>query len=659
MTELVKDNREPRAWLFLGLVLTVVLTTYSEALSAPFLWDDHQLIEDDILGTERSWVDHFTQPFWRGREWGAMSRGYFRPITTLSYAWDASWTGNNPVGFHLTNLILHLGVVGALIALARRLGAGWGPSLLGALAFGVMPRLTESVTWISGRTDLLAGLLGLITLLLYPLPGATGRALVRSVPASLAFALSLLAKEIGLAFLVALAVIEARSVRRGRSELRESLLCLAPFFVGLVGYLALRSHVLDSSPAGQTFYGGPRVLASLEALGHYACMLIDFLRPRTQIGDAAHPSYLFASIGAVVLMLLLIAGARAYRRASTQSPSDGVLLGGTLATAALLPVLHLVPVPVNVIAADRFLYVFLIGLTLAAVSATSELGARGKRVFQVAVLALSFAGIAGTVVRNRDYQSELAFWLAAVHTTPAHNSLPLHELARVYAEGREPEVALELHTEAARRQRPRFALFKGLAARASSDLVSALSALGRYDEAVALGERMLVRGFTAPREIFSVALAYVHRSEFQRARELTQYAFHLLPSFSAARDLLTSLPALEAEAALLPGLTGREHAVRRARYHRRIGARVEAERDYLELLRQGERDREVQREALGFLISFGSVQGLARAVESMDGLDPVMETAITRRFEESKALAAALPEIAPYRTQFETARLGL
>ena len=97
---------------------------------------------------------------------------YFRPLIGVSFLFDRFVLNGDPWLMHLENLLFHA-VNGVLVYLATclalrsrvELAARCGVSLLAALFFVVHPLATESVSWLSGRTDLLAGCFILISLL--------------------------------------------------------------------------------------------------------------------------------------------------------------------------------------------------------------------------------------------------------------------------------------------------------------------------------------------------------------------------------------------------------------------------------------------------------------------------------------------------------------
>ncbi len=119
--------------------MAVGLWIYWPALHGGWLWDDDFLVSDNsnlrsLRGLWEIWL---------------------APRTGADY-WPLTWTllwmewhlwGNEPVGYHLCNLALHI-CSGILIwRLFNRLGLRWG--WLGGLLFVVHPLAVESVAWVS------------------------------------------------------------------------------------------------------------------------------------------------------------------------------------------------------------------------------------------------------------------------------------------------------------------------------------------------------------------------------------------------------------------------------------------------------------------------------------------------------------------------------
>ncbi len=87
--------------------------------------------------------------------------GYYRPLIGLSYLVDRFVWGTMPQIMHFENVFLHLLNALLLFKIADRLFNRTNRHpvfpLAAALLYGLHPIATESVCWISGRTDILAG----------------------------------------------------------------------------------------------------------------------------------------------------------------------------------------------------------------------------------------------------------------------------------------------------------------------------------------------------------------------------------------------------------------------------------------------------------------------------------------------------------------------
>ena len=81
---------------------------------------------------------------------------FYRPLTFTSYFLDHAVWGATPVGYHLTNLLLHLVTVAGLYAFSRQLGLSRHSAAITSGIFAVMPIHAEPVAWMSGRFDVLS-----------------------------------------------------------------------------------------------------------------------------------------------------------------------------------------------------------------------------------------------------------------------------------------------------------------------------------------------------------------------------------------------------------------------------------------------------------------------------------------------------------------------
>src|SRR5438034_2289441 len=106
-------------------------------------------------------------------------QGHYIPLTWMTLGLDYLVWGMNPVGYHLTSLLLHAAnavvfffVVRRILALALPSPAERGHALavsagVAALVFAIHPLRVESVAWVTERRDVLSGLFYLSTILMY------------------------------------------------------------------------------------------------------------------------------------------------------------------------------------------------------------------------------------------------------------------------------------------------------------------------------------------------------------------------------------------------------------------------------------------------------------------------------------------------------------
>src|SRR5579863_3987910 len=156
-----------RYWLAVGAVSAVILLAWSNSCESGFVHDNSLLLTADRLHkvTYTNLALIFNHSYW----WPTAETGLYRPVTSLSYLFNYAILGNadRPAGYHWINLLFHGGNVLLVFFLARRLVRDSWPSLLIVAVWAVHPVLTESVTNIVGRSDLLAGMTVLAGLLLY------------------------------------------------------------------------------------------------------------------------------------------------------------------------------------------------------------------------------------------------------------------------------------------------------------------------------------------------------------------------------------------------------------------------------------------------------------------------------------------------------------
>ena len=118
---------------------------------------------------------------------------YWHPLTWLSLMLDYRLFELNPAGYHLVNLLLHIGSTLLLFSLLRRLTSRLWPSAFVAALFLLHPVNVEAVAWAAERKTVLCTFLGLAAVRAY-LRYVQRPSLATYAPVFVLMALGLLAK---------------------------------------------------------------------------------------------------------------------------------------------------------------------------------------------------------------------------------------------------------------------------------------------------------------------------------------------------------------------------------------------------------------------------------------------------------------------------------
>ena len=404
-------------------------------------------------------------------------------------------------------------------------------SFAAAALWGLAPRLSESVTWISGRTDLLGAMGVLAALLAFLSPSRPVRAV-----APLFFAAGLLAKEVAVAVIPAVFLLEW--AKGGARRWSRSLLAAGPFLAVLAAWFTARTFAVHGDAVLTPVAGGQRLLTILEAVGWYPLSILDPFRPRTQIGVVGVPNWPVVAAGFATIAAL----AALSRRLLAASPP--VLGGFALVAGGLLPVLHLVPTVNNVVAADRFLYVPLAGLALAGAASCERIPRSFRRWLLVPLAFVLAASVVRIRERNGDWADETRLWTTTVRQCSPRNDFARHQFAKSLMEsGRRVEMVRTWGTLALPAGDGAAGLVPDVRSFATEEMAASFAAFGRYDAALTVLRRV-VSGSPAA----GLALAVSRRAQtgdIESAWRLSQAAPEFLsdPSVSAIRSRLARVMA--------------------------------------------------------------------------------------------------------------------
>ena len=519
------------------LLVAVTLVAYLPALRGQFVWDDDDYVVNNLLlhslkGLSQIWFAPGTTP-------------QYYPLSFTSFWVDYHLWKLNPLGYHLTNILLQAINAILLWTLLRRLRVpgAW----LAAAIFAVHPVNVESVAWITERKNVLAGFFYLSSALaclrfwLPNLAAADGR--TQRGPQTAAAGLgswkfywlalflylcALLAKTATIALPVAVLLVVWW--KRGKMGWRE-LFPQAPFLaVGMAMGLFtvwVEKHFVHAAGSEWLFSFPERCLIAGRAVWFYLGKLawphpLIFVYPRWDI-HAAQP---LASLPVLALMVVLF-----ILWLNRKGRARPVLVALAYFLALLFPVLGFFNVYFfrYSFVADHFQYLAGIGpLTLAAAGITLafktkpflKLACGGALLLTLGLLTWQQAGI---------YRDMNTLWRDTLAKNPdcwmAHSNLGL----LLKNEGRIEE-AIEHYHQALQ--------IAPDAWDALNDLGVALAAKGQFDEAIEYYRKSLQIDPNRFAVQNNLGHALAAEGRFDEAIECYRKALQINPNFSDALNNL-------------------------------------------------------------------------------------------------------------------------
>ena len=441
--ELHTPQREKRGMWYdlLGVVLCMVCVSYFNSLNNQFVFDDIVLIRENraIRGIENA-----------SRLLGIGKKSaFYRPLRTVSHALDYTlnktlWhnaggyrgddEGINPFGYHLSNVVYHLVVSVLVFLVVCQLAGHCRIALLAAALFALHPVHTDSVTYISGRRDILFTLFYLLGFYWFLKFRETGKK--RFLGGVLAaYGLSLGSKEMGVTLpllcfcydVVDHFTTEAGEaggnlrklwVSAGKAVVRWWYLYV-PTFAGALAYSYYKVAVASAS--AQRGYYGDSMLTTFLTVGrilvHYMGLM---LYPVRLIADYSFNAFPLSDsfLETEVVISFIVLGAVGYGILWLLGRNKMGALGIIWFFVTLLPVCQIFPH--HELLAEHYLYLPSVGICFGGALALNGL-LGNKRYAKLTY------GVIGVVVilfslrivdRNRDWEDGFTLWSKTVKTVP-------------------------------------------------------------------------------------------------------------------------------------------------------------------------------------------------------------------------------------------------
>lgn len=388
------------------LACTLPALIYKPFLDNPFVFDDRVTVLLNPSLVDLSDVR------------GVLVRNLARPVVNVSYAIDRALWGFSSFGFHLTNAILHVIVIGLFYGWCTRVladvrqdpGAVEWPAFLAAATFAVHPLMGAATMYVSARAELLAAL-GVLAALTYARRAIVGKDGWSWLIAA-AFGLLAVASSASAAALPLLVLAYDAWVLRaeGWRQRMRRLYVPAVIAIGLL-FIAWRLPGLLAAdrvpPRGLV----DNLLTEAVVVWRYAGLLIGL--PGQAVVHQVH--WVTTPLDPIAIIALGFLAAAVTAAVHFRQSRPLVAYGVVWFIAVLAPTSSLVPLR-DAMSEPRA-YLASAGLLLAAVSLLAGPLANRRAARGVALVVVLLLGIQ-TYQRNRVWSDPLQLWQEAVQRSP-------------------------------------------------------------------------------------------------------------------------------------------------------------------------------------------------------------------------------------------------
>lgn len=503
------------------LVALVTTVTFWPLVRHEYIeWDDpHNVFRNPHLhpATAANLI-----PYWDPRK---PAHGLYVPMTHTVWfiiapvARDADGS-LNPRVYHAANLLVHVLCAVGVYALLQSLVHNHVAAVIGALLFSLHPVQVETVAWISGLKDVLAGLFCVIALWLYVLSRSKERAPTKRTVLYLismsAFLLALLSKPVPVVLPLLAAVIDWGLLARRPGAVAMSL---APWLI-LALPVALITRSAQWTPEVHAMTApSVRPLIMGDALAFYIWQVLFPARLALDYGRTPSFVALNPLNWLCWLVPLGIGGGLFLLRRRVW----GVVVGAIFFLLALLPVLGIVPFSAQIHSsvADHYLYLPMVGLALSAAWGAARVSLRTALIVALPILMALSARSWNQTWHWRDTTTIFAH---ALQVNPRSWISRINLGAEALA--RNDGTLAELHTRAAMKLRPNDALLW-------LNLGVALGQQSRFAEAAEALRQSIRMNPGYAQSYYFLGQALLQLGEREQAAEAFRAAYRIDPTFRA------------------------------------------------------------------------------------------------------------------------------
>ncbi len=541
------------AWI----VASATFLAYLRTLQNGFVhWDDDKYIYENLH------IYSLNAIFFKWAFWGFhhASVGNWLPLTLISYALDHALWGAKPMGYHLTNIILHSANAFLVVVLSARLIEAWektrdfsSPSFLSGkgkliaaaatgLLFGLHPLHVESVAWASERKDVLCAFFFLLSIIAYlryadriRSAGKPGGFEPWYLLSLFSLVLALMSKPMAVSLPVALLILDwcplgrIFSLKSFRAVFYEKL----PFIALCAGDSALTILAQKKGGAMTSFNQLPfasRVLVAARSLVLYIWKMV---LPVNLVPYYPYPKDISFLSPGYLLPVVFVVAVTAFCLLKARRQKIWLACWGYF-VISLLPVLGLIQVGRQAMA-DRYAYLPSLGPFLAAGVAAAWAwkkaeGLKYGKVFRtagasaalLAVFSMSYLTFRQTGI----WKSGLALWNYVIHKEPYASAVVYNNRGYIFEKMGQTEKAIADFNEAIAINPRR--------ARVYTNLGNAYITMGQTEKAIADFDEAIAINPSKADLYNNLGNAYAKLGQTAMAVDCLDKAVSLKPGFSLA-----------------------------------------------------------------------------------------------------------------------------
>jgi tetratricopeptide (TPR) repeat protein len=504
------------------LIVLLGAAAYINVVDGEFIWDDKRIVEqNELIRSPSNIARVFTKDVGGqlASGGGGVKYNFYRPAQMLTYMADYAVWKDNPAGYHITNILIHILAALCLYRLVNIISGHIRISLVAAVLFVVHPLHTEAVAYISGRADPLSVVFLLAAFIVYVKGLQTSDFRLQTFIVLILYTLAILSRESALIFPVLL--LAYHYAYRKKIDLPRFLPIAVLTAAGAAFRFFMTGQLLggDKIPSGAFF---SRVPGAFAAIANYARLLVIPFNLHMEYGNARFSMIDPAVIIGVIITLAL--AAYIFKKRDTRGP---YVFGVLWFIAALLPSLNLYPIGAYM--AEHWLYLPSIAVFMMAgvcfgrwqtrrQNGDSPLRTRAIQTGTVPILIIYFLTL--TVNQNFYWRRLIPFYEKTLEYAPESVRI-YNNLGVAYHDKAQYAMAAEAYKKAIELNPNYFETF--------CNLGTAYHDMGLYDEAIAEYKREIAINPDYPKVHNNLGTLYFDTGRYEEAIASYEKALALDP----------------------------------------------------------------------------------------------------------------------------------